>query len=104
MIPEDVIKKAAFVRLTVFDVDGVMTNGDLIFDADGKKYKVFIDIPAMAAAGLSIAVADAHPRVREKADWISSKPGGRGAVREISELVLDSQGRLEMTCQRCLSI
>lgn len=177
MIPPDIMKKAALVRLAVFDVDGVMTNGDLIFDMDGKEYKSFnvqdgfglvmlreagikiavisarsstvvsrrmtelgveyilqgcrnkqeslngliadlgveqgqtafagddiIDLPAMAVAGLSIAVADAHPRVREQADWTSTKPGGKGAVREICELVLESQGMLETIYQRCLSI
>lgn len=176
MIPQDVFTKAALISLAVFDVDGVMTNGDLIFDAEGKEYKVFnvqdglglvmlreagikvavisarsspivtnrmaefgvqyilqgrrnkqqtldgllrdlgmerqqaafagddiIDLPAMAAAGMSIAVADAHPRVRAQADWTTTNPGGRGAVREICELLLESQGNLETIYQKLLA-
>ena len=54
-----------------------------------------IDLPAMSDAGLSIAVADAHPLVKTKADWVTTKSGGRGAVREVCELLLESQEKLE---------
>ncbi len=50
------------------------------------------DLPAMNAAGLSGAVADASPEVREAADWVSSRPGGRGAVREFLEYLLRARG------------
>lgn len=53
-----------------------------------------IDLPAMRHAGLGVAVADAHPHVRDKADWITQHPGGRGAVREVSELILYARGEL----------
>jgi 3-deoxy-D-manno-octulosonate 8-phosphate phosphatase (KDO 8-P phosphatase) len=46
------------------------------------------DIPPMDAVGLAIAVADAHPRVREASQWITQAPGGRGAVREVAEFLL----------------
>jgi 3-deoxy-D-manno-octulosonate 8-phosphate phosphatase (KDO 8-P phosphatase) len=53
------------------------------------------DLPAMRKAGLACAVGDAVAEVRESADWISRRPGGRGAVRELVEFVLRSQGLWE---------
>jgi 3-deoxy-D-manno-octulosonate 8-phosphate phosphatase (KDO 8-P phosphatase) len=160
--------KAAAVRLAVFDVDGVLTDGRLILGSNGDEYKSFhvhdglglvllkraglqvavisarqsrivsermaaldieyvyqgqddkratlrglmqelavapghtafvgddlIDLPAMAAAGFAIAVGNAHPFVREHADWVTDSHGGRGAVREVCELILKAQGRLD---------
>lgn len=46
------------------------------------------DLPMMTAAGFSVAVADAQPAVRAAADWVTSRCGGRGAVREVCELLL----------------
>jgi N-acylneuraminate cytidylyltransferase len=46
------------------------------------------DLPAMALVGWPIAVADAHPRVRAGARLVLRRPGGFGAVRELSELIL----------------
>lgn len=53
-----------------------------------------IDLPAVRRAGLGIAVADAHPHVQAHADWVTRRPGGRGAVREVSELILLARGEL----------
>ena len=50
------------------------------------------DLPLMRKVGLSIAVADAHEIVRQNADWITSAPGGRGAVREVCEGLLAARG------------
>jgi len=50
------------------------------------------DLPIMKRAGLSIAVADAHEIVRQKADWTTQAPGGHGAVREVCEALLRAQG------------
>lgn len=60
------------------------------------EYTVYVgndinDIACLRAAGFSVAVADADPRAKDAADWVCSKPGGYGAVREICELVLASQ-------------
>ncbi|MGY8813451.1 MAG: KdsC family phosphatase [Gammaproteobacteria bacterium] len=162
------IDKAASIKLAVFDVDGVMTDGRLIYTNNQDEHKIFhvhdglglqmlkqsgceiaivsarssdlvlnrmkelnvdiilqgqsnkreallaiikklnlnrsnvsytgddiLDIPAMGACGLAIAVANAHPLVKKHADWITDKSGGAGAVREICELILSSQGKLE---------
>ncbi len=50
------------------------------------------DLALMRRVGLSIAVADAHKMVREKADWITSAAGGCGAVREVCEALLTARG------------
>ena len=164
----EIMKKAALIRLAVFDVDGVMTNGEIIYTSSHQEQKVFhvhdglglkllgnsgctvaiisarsseivetrmaelgishvyqgqgdkrscmlalldrlaiqpaaaaytgddlVDLPAMRQCGLAIAVANAHPFVKSNADWITSLPGGAGAVREVCELILRAQSRLE---------
>jgi 3-deoxy-D-manno-octulosonate 8-phosphate phosphatase (KDO 8-P phosphatase) len=52
-----------------------------------------LDLPVLGRVGLSAAPADAAPEVRERVDWVSSSGGGRGAVREMIELVLRAQQR-----------
>ena len=47
-----------------------------------------VDLPAMRLAGLAVAVADAHTDVRDEADWVTSLPGGHGAVREVCDFLL----------------
>ncbi|MBK9924190.1 MAG: acylneuraminate cytidylyltransferase [Anaerolineales bacterium] len=46
------------------------------------------DLPCFEVAGWSVAVADAFPEVIRKADYVLSKPGGHGAVRELCEIIL----------------
>lgn len=46
------------------------------------------DLPIFRRVGVSVAVADAAPEVIEAADWVTSLPGGHGAVRETAELIL----------------
>ena len=41
---------------------------------------------------VKIAVADAHPYVAKQANWITTLPGGFGAVREISDTILQAKG------------
>lgn len=53
------------------------------------------DLPAFGAAGIRVAVADAVAEVRQAADWVTKASGGAGAVREVAEQVLRSQGRWE---------
>lgn len=172
---QDVIQRAAQIRLAIFDVDGVLTDGSLYFGDDGLEYKAFnvrdglgmgmlqetgvhmavisgrrsevvrirmdglgvthvyqglrdklpayeelkqtlrladqaiayvgddlIDLPIMRRAGLAIAVQDAHPLVRQQAHWCTQAPGGRGAAREVCELIMDSQGTLGPIISRYL--
>lgn len=46
------------------------------------------DLPAMHMVGLGVAVADAVDSVKAAADWITERPGGHGAVREICDAIL----------------
>ncbi len=46
------------------------------------------DLPAMAVAGLAIAVADAVPDVRRAAHFVTEQAGGQGAVREVCDLLI----------------
>lgn len=157
------------IKLVIFDVDGVMTDGSIIVDDNGVETRVFdikdgfgavalkmtgiecaiitsktsgavrrraeelkidryyegirkkvepyeemladmgitdeqvcyvgddlVDLAMMRRVGLPIAVADAVPEIREAAKYVTKAPGGRGAVREVAELILKSQGRWEM--------
>lgn len=54
-----------------------------------------IDWPVMEQVGLSVAVADAHPLLLPKANYVTRINGGRGAVREVCDLILMSQGLLD---------
>lgn len=161
---DKVRQHAAAVELLVLDVDGVLTDGRIQLDADGREFKVFNvkdgygirrvldagievavisgrksvavekrtaelgirhvhlgidnkievlhklleelgidakaaacvgddtpDVECMNAAGLAIAVADAHPDLDAVADWHTSKDGGQGAVREVCDLLLSAR-------------
>jgi 3-deoxy-D-manno-octulosonate 8-phosphate phosphatase (KDO 8-P phosphatase) len=54
-----------------------------------------VDLPVLRRVGLAIAVADAHPLVLEHAHWRTPSPGGRGAGRDVCELLLRAQGKLD---------
>ncbi len=52
-----------------------------------------IDIPVLKRAGFSVAVANAAVEAKRVSDYITKRKGGDGAVREIIELILKSQGK-----------
>lgn len=166
VLKEGVIGKIKGIKLVIFDVDGVLTDGRIIYDNDGKETKSFdvkdghgikllmradidaaiitaresrvvehraknlgielvyqgrldklaafeeirqktglkpseiayvgddiIDLPVIKRAGFSAAVSDAVEEVRERVDYVAKRPGGRGAAREVAELVLKAQGK-----------
>ena len=53
-----------------------------------------IDLPIMVRVGLAIAVQDADPFVAQQAHWQTPSRGGRGAARDVCELVLRARGQL----------
>lgn len=53
-----------------------------------------IDLATMQRVGFAASVPNAPAYVSQIAHWVSSKPGGSGAVRECCDLILASQGRL----------
>lgn len=54
------------------------------------------DIPIMRQVGLSATVADATYQVKEIAMWQTTLPGGRGAVRELCDLILNAQNKMDL--------
>lgn len=158
--------KLAKIKLLLLDVDGVLTDGRIIYDSQGNELKAFdvkdghglkmlqraginvgiitgrssavvsrraqelgidilcqgaldklppylkilseqgltdeqvayvgddvVDLPVLRRAGFSATVADAVCEVIPYVDYVTSRPGGRGAVREISDLLLRASGR-----------
>jgi 3-deoxy-D-manno-octulosonate 8-phosphate phosphatase (KDO 8-P phosphatase) len=161
-------QKARKIQLLILDVDGVMTNGGLQFDAVGHESKTFNsldghgmrmllecgiqiavitgrksklvnhrmkelgvklvfqgyrdkrpaftelldktgldrsqvaylgddlpDLAVMVQVGMAIAVNNAHAFVKQQVDWVTQANGGSGAVREVTDFILDAQGLLE---------
>lgn len=174
---QDILEKAAQIKLVIFDVDGVLTDGSLYYDAEGRELKVFhardghgmkmlqnsgvavavitartseavkhrmaglgikhvyqgqqdklvafktllaelqldaahvayvgddvIDLPVMLRVGLAIAVQDAHDLVKHHAHWQTPNLGGRGAARDVCELIMEAQRTLDAQMQRYLNI
>lgn len=159
------LKKLSNIQLLLLDVDGVMTDGRIIYDGNGLETKFFnvkdghgikllqrygiqvgiitgrssvvvdirarelgidlvyqgalkklesyvdvklktgledsqiaymgddiVDIPVMRRAGFSAAPPDSLPEVLAVADFVSSCKGGKGAVREMCDLILKGRG------------
>ncbi len=164
---QDILEKAAKIKLVIFDVDGVLTDGSLLIGDDGQEYKAFnskdghgmrmlqdggvdiaiitgrvsnvvehrvkdlgikhvyqgkrqklpayeelltkvnlsheevayvgddvVDLPVMTKVGLAICVQDGHPFVKKHAHWITEHGGGRGAGRDVCEMLLEAKGKL----------
>ncbi|HMM67189.1 MAG TPA: 3-deoxy-manno-octulosonate-8-phosphatase KdsC [Dokdonella sp.] len=167
-IPADIRKRATRIRLAIFDVDGVLTDGRLWYAEDGHELKAFHvhdglglkrlrangvevaiitarishlvaqrmadlgvahvyqgqdnkrncfdqllhalhleadqcaytgddlpDLAVMNRVGLAVAVANAHPWVRDRAHWCTRLDGGSGAVREVCDLIISAQGKAD---------
>ncbi|OGP48794.1 MAG: phenylphosphate carboxylase subunit delta, partial [Deltaproteobacteria bacterium RBG_13_51_10] len=59
-----------------------------------------VDLPVLLRVGLAVAVADGVEEVKANAHYVTHHPGGRGAVREICELILKAQGKWESVTQK----
>ncbi|ART82856.1 3-deoxy-D-manno-octulosonate 8-phosphate phosphatase [Oceanisphaera profunda] len=55
-----------------------------------------VDLTVMELCGLGVAVSDAHPLVRQRADYVTQLAGGRGCVRELCDLMLEARGILHL--------
>jgi 3-deoxy-D-manno-octulosonate 8-phosphate phosphatase (KDO 8-P phosphatase) len=62
-----------------------------------------VDIPLMRRCVLAVAVADATQDTRAAAHYVTRLPGGFGAVREVCELILKTQGRWDELMKRYLA-
>ncbi len=169
---KDILEKAKQIKLVVFDVDGVLTDGSLFVGDDGQEYKAFnardglgmkmlqrsgveigiitarssqvvehrmhnlgikyvyqgrleklpafeglvgklgldfeqtayvgddvVDLPVLRRAGLAIAVQDAHPIAKQHAHWQTPHNGGRGAARDVCDLIMEAQNTLDAQVQ-----
>ena len=70
-----IFEKAAKIRLVIFDVDGVLTDGSLFLDADGQEYKAFyardgLGMKMLQSTGVIIAIITARssPVVKQRMD------------------------------------
>jgi 3-deoxy-D-manno-octulosonate 8-phosphate phosphatase (KDO 8-P phosphatase) len=166
-VPADVVARASKIRLMIFDVDGVLTDGKLWYGEHGESLKQFhvldgyglkmlathgftvalmtaregsilarraaelglshlyqgvrdkattlvdlaqregialnavgymgddvIDLAAMQRAGFAASVPHAPAYIAQAAHWVSTTPGGQGAVRQCCDLLMASQGKL----------
>jgi len=59
-----------------------------------------VDLPLLRRVGFSAVVADATEEIKPVVDYITAKKGGKGAVREVIEFVLKSQGKWEEVTAR----
>ena len=77
-----------------------------VFDKILKRYNVIseevcfvgddlVDLCLMKKVGFAIAVFNAYPEVKNLAHYITQREGGRGAVREVAELILKAQDKWE---------
>ena len=58
------------------------------------------DLAPMRIAGLAVAVANAHPWIVEQAHWQTRQSGGKGAAREVCDLILQAQGKSDAERER----
>lgn len=62
-----------------------------------------VDLPILLRVGFSATVADAVDEVKERVHYVASRPGGRGAVREVCDLMLKRSGGWEAVTERYFS-
>ena len=62
-----------------------------------------VDLPVLRRCGFACAPREAHERVRASAHYVTRARAGSGAVREVCELLLRAQGRLEAALARYLA-
>ncbi len=63
-------------------------------DAAGYMGDDLPDLPVMTACAFSATPADGHAVVQRYASLVTARGGGRGAVREVCDFILEAQGRL----------
>ena len=81
----------AFRKGDVFEKilsDFKVSAGEVCFIGDD-----LVDVPVLKKAGFAVAVPGACPEARNIAHYVTKKKGGRGAVREVIEIILKAQGK-----------
>jgi 3-deoxy-D-manno-octulosonate 8-phosphate phosphatase (KDO 8-P phosphatase) len=91
--------KMSYVRQFAKDkikaLDEILKEADLSEDECAYIGDDLGDVSVMLRVELAVAVADAVAETKHAAHYVTRLPGGRGAVREVCELILKAQGRWE---------
>jgi 3-deoxy-D-manno-octulosonate 8-phosphate phosphatase (KDO 8-P phosphatase) len=85
-VRQGIVDKLAALR-ELLDIVGLTTHQIACMGDD------LADVPLLEAARLAVTVADAHPSAKSRAHFITQALGGHGAVREVCDLILESQRR-----------
>jgi len=64
-----------------------LTDGEVAYIGDDEP-----DLPVLRRVGFSASPSDAMPVVKRAVSYVCSLPGGRGAIREVIDLILKAQG------------
>jgi len=76
-------------------MQGLLDGLGLDFAAAGYMGDDVVDLPLLCACGFSATVPGGHALVQERVDYISRAAAGHGAVREVCELILSAQDKLD---------
>ena len=68
---------------------------DCGFESAGYMGDDFLDLPLLTRAGFAATVPEAPAAVRDRVHYVTARPGGRGAVREVCEHILAARGLLD---------
>lgn len=87
------------VRHKVIAIQEIMAKYNLGFEHVAYVGDDLPDLCILEKAGLAFCPMDAVTEVKRVCHYVASKPGGKGAVREITDFILDSQGaKIKMKC------
>jgi 3-deoxy-D-manno-octulosonate 8-phosphate phosphatase (KDO 8-P phosphatase) len=81
------------------DLKEIAKEAGLRFDEVAFVGDDIVDLPAMRAGGLAIAVQNARAEVKKEAHYVTPHAGGDGALRDAVEFILKAQGKLKKTVQ-----
>jgi len=98
----DIVSQGHFNKLTEYEqIKQSLAVSDLEVAYIGDD---ILDLDVLRRVGFSIAVANARPEVKSEVDYITAASGGKGAVREVVDLILKTQNRWHAIVDQMLSI
>ena len=89
----EIIVQGELDKLTA--VESILKQKGLTFESVAYMGDDWVDIPLLRRTGLAITVPNAWPPVKEYAHYITLREGGKGAVREVCELIIRAKGKWE---------
>jgi 3-deoxy-D-manno-octulosonate 8-phosphate phosphatase (KDO 8-P phosphatase) len=84
-------------------LEGLRARLGLAMSACGYMGDDLPDLPLLTRCGLAATVPEAPEAVRARVHYVSRRPAGRGAVREVCELILSAQDALDAAVGRYLA-